>query len=126
MNTSVLFLIFILIILFCFIGLFSIGETSLFMANPYRLSHLSKTMKEAKRAIHLLKRKDRLLGLILLGNTLTMMFTASVFSDLLSAFNLSHVWSLVWETLILTILILVIGETLPKTIATLYPEKNCY
>lgn len=113
----------LLFVLLGVIAFFSAGETSMTMLNPYRLRHLSKTNKAAKRAAQLLKRPDRLLGLILFGATFTMILTANVFSDIMLLFNLNPFWSFVWETVILTVIILIFSEVCPKTVAAAYPEK---
>jgi len=116
-------LVFTLILLLSAIAFFSAGETSMTMINPYRLRHLSKSNKSAQRAATLLKRPDRLLGLILFGATFVMILTANVFSDIMLHFRLGAIWSFVWETVILTIIILIFGEVCPKTFAAVYPEK---
>jgi Mg2+/Co2+ transporter CorB len=116
-------LILTLFLLLGVIAFFSAGETSITMLNPYRLRHLSKTNKSAQRAMQLLKRPDRLLGLILFGATFTMILTANVFSDIMLHFNLSPFASFMFETVILTIIVLIFGEVCPKTLAAAYPEK---
>src|SRR5574339_215450 len=52
-------------------GFFSIAETSMVALNRYRLKHLvAQRHGGATRAAALLKRTDRLLGAILIGNNL--------------------------------------------------------
>lgn len=121
-----LILVITLIFLLGVIAFFSAGETSMTMLNPYRLRHLSKTNKSAHRASQLLKRPDRLLGLILFGATFTMILTANVFSDIMLHFHLGAFWSFIWETVILTVLILIFSEVCPKTVAAIYPEKIAF
>ena len=51
---------------------FSGSETSMMAINRYRLKHLVKEKnKSAKRVSRLLEKKDRLLGVILIGNNIT-------------------------------------------------------
>lgn len=116
-------LILTFLLLLGIIAFFSAGETSLTMLNPYRLRHLSKTHKSAQRATRLLKRPDRLLGLILFGATFTMILTANVFSDLMLYFELTPLWSFICETVILTMIVLIFSEVCPKTVAAVYSEK---
>src|SRR5258708_25838505 len=68
-----------------FIGLvlisafFSIAETAMMAFNRYRLKHMvAQGDRSALRVTELLKRTDRLLGGILMGNTLSITFAASV------------------------------------------------
>ena len=63
-------LITLLIFLILFAAFFSMAETGMMAVNRYRLRHLSrKSHKRAQRVLKLLERPDRLLGVILLGNT---------------------------------------------------------
>src|SRR5687767_10894557 len=58
-----------LVMLLLLSGFFSIAETSMMAINRYRLKHLvSEGHGGAVRAAELLKRTDRLLGAILIGN----------------------------------------------------------
>ena len=52
-------------------GFFSIAETAMMAVNRYRLRHRAKQgARGAKLALSLLAKTDKLLGVILLGNTL--------------------------------------------------------
>ena len=101
---------------------FSGSETAMMALNRYRLKHLSKDGHGgARRASKLLKRPDRLLGVILIGNNLAN-FTAASLATLL-ALNLLGDQGVVWAPVICTIIFLVFAEVAPKTIAAVYPEK---
>src|SRR6185295_8767494 len=63
---------------------FSIAETAMMAVNRYRLNHLvSEGDRAAVRVAELLKRTDRLLGAILIGNTLVIA-AASTLSSLVA------------------------------------------
>jgi len=60
-----------LAILILVAGFFSIAETAMMASNRYRLKHgAQRGSRGAKLAVSLLAQIDRLLGVILLGNTL--------------------------------------------------------
>ena len=74
---SVLFgILFILILLSAF---FSSSETGMMALNRYRLRHMAEDNHRSAALVEaLLKRPDRLIGLILLGNNLVNIFAASL------------------------------------------------
>ncbi len=93
--------------------------------NRYRLKHLEKEgVKSAKRVQQLLKRPDRLIGLILIGNNAVNVLASSIatiigmryFGDL----------GIAVATAGLTLALLVFAEVTPKTVAALYPEKVAF
>src|SRR5256885_15960420 len=60
---------------------FSIAETAMMAINRYRLKHLvTQGHRSAVRVAELLKRTDRLLGGILIGNTLVIVAASSLSS----------------------------------------------
>ena len=93
--------------------------------NRYRLRHLEKKgHKGAKRAASLLRRPDRLIGVILIGNNLVNTFAATLTTVIaLRLYGEVGVW---YATLVLTIAILIFAEITPKTIAALHPEKVAF
>jgi len=104
---------------------FSSSETSMMALNRYRLRHLEKKgHKGAKRAASLLRRPDRLIGVILIGNNLVNTFATALTTIIaLRLYGEVGVW---YATLILTIVILIFSEITPKTIAALHPEKVAF
>lgn len=112
----------------CLVGLvflsafFSGTETALMSLNRYRLRHQAKTGNRAARVTEaLLKRPDRLIGLILLGNN-AVNLTAAALVTLISL-DIGGESAIFAGTLILTFVILIFAEVAPKTIAALHPEK---
>ena len=89
--------------------------------NRYRLRHKAKQKhRGALRAQKLLKRPDRLLGVILIGNTFANII-ASAIATVLAAHYYGDLGVAV-ATVVLTILILIFGEVMPKTIGVYHPE----
>ena len=90
--------------------------------NRYRLKHLVKENdKGAIRAEKLLKRPDRLLGVILIGNNFVNILAASLTTVL--CLNLFGDSGVVIGSNVLTLIILVFAEITPKTFAALNSEK---
>ena len=115
----------ILIFLIILSAFFSGSETGLISLNRYRLRHLTRAGHPgAVRASKLLKRPDRLIGIILLGNNFVNIL-ASAIATLIALHLLgeSGVWA---ATLLLTVVILLFAEVTPKTLAALHPERFAF
>ncbi|OGT40066.1 MAG: magnesium/cobalt efflux protein [Gammaproteobacteria bacterium RIFCSPHIGHO2_12_FULL_36_30] len=112
----------ILILLIILAAFFSASETGMMAVNRYRLRHLSKKAHpRAKRALKLLERPDRLLGVTLMGNTFAEIF-ASAIATIVALKFFGDAGVLIFS-LILTFVILVFGEIAPKTLAALYSQR---
>ena len=93
--------------------------------NRYRLRHLANSGSHGARlAQRLLRKPDKLIGLILLGNNLVNFIAASVAGVI--GYRLLGDAGL-WATpLILTVVVLIFAEVGPKTVAALNPEKIAF
>ena len=111
--------IFILLILSAF---FSGSETALTASTRSRLTGLNiKGKKNAQIAINLLNDKESLIGAILLGNNLVNILASSLATSLLiKMFGDSGV---AYAVLIMTVLIVIFAEILPKSYAISNSEK---
>ena len=104
---------------------FSGSETALMLLNRYRLRHLAEAgHKGAQRAAKLLEAPDKLIGLILLGNNFVNI-TASALATIL-ALRLGGEPAIAIATGLLTLIILIYAEVIPKTFAALHPELVAY
>jgi len=93
--------------------------------NRYRLKHLKGTgHRGARRALALLKRPDRLIGLILIGNNLVNILASAIATVI--AIRLFGDAGIAIATLALTLVILIFAEITPKTIAALHPERVAF
>jgi Mg2+/Co2+ transporter CorB len=113
-----------LLFLIVFGAWFSAAETGMMALNRYRLNHLvRKGHKSAKLTSKLLSQTDKLLGSILFGNTLLNVAAAAVTNILIMRlFGASEV-ALLLGTLLLTFILLVLSEIMPKIVAASYPER---
>lgn len=92
--------------------------------NRYRMRHLANEgHRGAKLARKLLSQTDKLLGVILLGNTLCIAASSTIVTVLTVRLFGEGEWMLMIGTLAITFAILVFSEISPKVIAAAYPEK---
>ena len=106
-------------------GFFSGSETGMLSLNRYRLKHLSKNNhKAAQRALDLLARPERLIGVILIGNNLVNILASAIATVI--AIRLFGDAGILIATAALTIVILIFAEITPKTVAALYPERFAF
>ncbi len=102
---------------------FSGSETSLMTINRYRLRHLVKLRHAgAIKTQKLLKRPDRLLGLILLCNNFVNNFASSIATVIAIKLYADEESVVAIAAAILTIVMLIFSEVTPKTIAAMKPE----
>jgi Mg2+/Co2+ transporter CorB len=115
----------ILVICIILSACFSASETAMMSLNRYRLRHLVHAKHPgAIRAQRLLDQPDRLLGLILIGNTFVNILASSIAT--LIALQLWGESAIAIMTGILTFIILIFSEVAPKTLAVLHPERIAF
>ncbi|GGZ01700.1 MAG: magnesium and cobalt exporter, family [Shewanella sp.] len=118
-------LLLILLVLILISAYFSGSETAMMTLNRYRLRHLaSNGHKGAQRALKLLERPDRLIGLILIGNNLVNILASAVATVL--GMRLYGDVGIAIATGVLTFVVLVFAEVTPKTLAALRPEPVAF
>ncbi len=124
-NIPLWSLIVILIILLILSSFFSGSETGLVSINRYRLRHLARAgHRGAVLANRLLQRPDRVIGIVLLGNTLINAFATAIAT--LIALRIGGDSAVLVATILVALLLLIFGEVAPKTLAALHPEKLAF
>ena len=124
-EISIFSLLIALLVLIGVSAYFSSSETAMMALNRYRVKHLAENNHPgAKRAITLLERPDRLIGLILLGNNFVNILAAQIATII--GLRLLGEDGLLVTTAILTIVVLIFAEVLPKTYAALHPEAIAF
>lgn len=104
---------------------FSGSETGMMTLNRYRLRHRAKQGNRAARRVEkLLRKPDRLISLVLIGNNLVNILASAL--GTIVGMRLYGNAGVAIATGVLTFVVLVFAEVLPKTIAALYPEKVAY
>ena len=118
-------LIGLLVTLLVLSAFFSGSETALMSLNRYQLRHKAREgHRGAVLAEKLLKRPDRLIGLILLGNNLANFSMVAVVT--LMAVQIGGETAVAIATGLLTIIVLIFAEAAPKTLAALHPERLAF
>ena len=111
--------IFILLILSAF---FSGSETALTGASRAKLMGLKeKGSKRAQRALKLRENNEKLIGALLLGNNLVNITATSISASILTILYGDK--GVIISTLLMTLMILIFCEVLPKTYAMTNPER---
>jgi Mg2+/Co2+ transporter CorB len=113
-----------LIVLLAVSAFFSVAETSMMAINRYKLKHLvAQNHRGAKRVAALLARTDRLLGAILIGNTLVSAAAATLAGVIAVRFLGDDKLAYAVSTVAVSFLIIVFSEITPKVIGATYPER---
>lgn len=122
LDTSDVIQIIILFILLFLSAFFSSAETALTSVNRIRIKTLSEDgNKKAKNVMDVLENTGKMLSTILIGNNIVNITTTS-FATALTIRLFGSIFIGV-VTAILTILVLLFGEIIPKTAATINAEK---
>ncbi|RUT66456.1 magnesium/cobalt efflux protein [Morganella morganii] len=122
-STSTLIIILILLVIIS--AYFSASETGMMTINRYRLRHQAKQgNRSARRVERLLEKPERLLSLILIGNNLVNIVASAL--GTIVGMRLYGNAGVAIATGVLTFVILVFAEVMPKTIAALYPQQVAF
>ena len=122
-DTDTIIRIIVLICLLVLSAFFSSAETALTAVSPIRIRNLLDQNPSDKRAAAVMRIIDDpspMLGTILVANNAVNLSASAITASLAYRFGGKH---LALATGIITLLILVFGESTPKTIATIRTEK---
>lgn len=118
-------LLIVLVFLIFLAAFFSSAEIGMMSINRYKLRHLvKKKNKQAIRVNQMLSRPDRLLSVVLIGNTLANIVASTIATLIGQRFYGDT--GVAIATIILTFIILVFGEMTPKTFAAIYPQQVAF
>ena len=118
-NNSILILLVILVLCYSF---FSASETAFSSLNKIKLKALANTgNKRAEAAYNLTEQFSKLLTTILIGNTIVNVVSASIATVLFV--NIFGGNGVAISSVVMTLVIMIIGEIIPKNIAKHIPEK---
>src|SRR5690349_13870836 len=102
---------------------FSIAETAMMACNRYRLKHRAQRgSRSAKLAMGLLAQTDRLLGVILLGNTVVAAAAATLTSVITYRLFGQGELALSIGTVVISFALLVFSEITPKVVGATYAD----
>ena len=118
--TLILVIIFLLIISAFFSG----SETALTAASRPKMYQLEKENNLRAKIVNFLKnKKERLIGTLLLGNNLVNTLATAIATSFFINLLRDNQKGILYSTIVMTLLILIFGEVLPKTIAINKAEK---
>ncbi len=102
--------------LLIFAAFFAGAETALTAVSKARMYHLANEgSSRAKQVLYLIADRERLIGALLLGNTFVNILASSLATSV--ALSLFDEGGVVIAALVMTAIILIFGEVLPKTVA---------
>ena len=116
--------IYIAVVLFCITlsGFFAAAETALTAASRARMHAIEKGGdRRAGIVTRLLEDRERFIGAMLLGNNVANISASALITSVLLA--LVGERGVLYATVLMTIVILVFAEVLPKTIAINFPDR---
>lgn len=112
----------IIFVLLLLSGFFSGSETALTAASRARLNNWEKEgNKRAALVNKIRERKDRMIGALLLGNNMVNILASAIATSVL--IKIVGETGVVYATLIMTVLVLIFAEVLPKTYALTHADK---
>jgi len=113
-----------LAVLLLIAGFFSIAETAMMAVNRYRLRHRARQgARGAKVALTLLAQTDKLLGVILLGNTLVAAAAATLTAVITKRLFGEGEVALALGTVAISFALLVFSEITPKVVGAAYADR---
>lgn len=122
MDSSIIAKIFLVIVMMAFSALFSSTETAYSSVNKLRLKNYeAQGNKKAAKALKLANRFDDVLTAVLIGNNIVNIAISSVSTLIFVGFFGSSGAGI--STAVVTILVLIFGEVLPKSYAKRNAEK---
>ncbi len=116
--------ILLLIILVLLSAFFSASETSITKVNKVRLKVLAdEGSKKARKAINVLENYDKTLTTLLFGNNLVNIAISILAANLFASFIVNQSMVDFISILVTTVVVLIFGEIMPKSLANKYSEK---
>ena len=116
--------IFVIALLIFFSAMFSASEMAFSSVNTIKVKSMAEErVKGARRAQYICDHFDFVLVCILVGNNLVNIANTTICAYLFAKFIMSATLANLFNTVVMTILILIFGEILPKAYAKHNPEK---
>lgn len=116
MDTELIIAIGTIFFLLALSGFFSGSETALTAVSAAKMRAMEKDGNKAARRVNkILAKKERMIGALLLGNNLVNILASALATSVL--INLFGEAGVVYATLVMTMLVLIFAEVLPKTYA---------
>ena len=112
----------LIVVLLALSGMFSAAETSMTGASRGRMHQLEKEGDRAARRVNrLIGDQETMIGAVLLGQNLINILSATLVEESLAR-ALPKPWGVIVSTALMTVLVFVFAEVLPKTLAITRPD----
>jgi Mg2+/Co2+ transporter CorB len=112
-----------IVVLMCFSAFFSGSETALTAVSKARMLTLEKEGNKRARTVNILiERRDRLIGALLLGNNLVNILASAIATSFF--IKLVGETGVAYATIIMTLVVLIFAEVMPKTYALTNSDKT--
>jgi Mg2+/Co2+ transporter CorB len=122
MTLATLLIVIAIPVLIVLSALFSGSETALTAASKARMHSLeSEGNERARKVSELLATPERIIGTVLLGNNLVNILASALTTSLL--IGLFGEVGVVYATIVVTAMVVIFAEVLPKTYALAYPDR---
>ena len=103
-------------------ALFSAAETALTAASRARMHQAERDGdRAAARVNRLMENPETMIGSVLLGNNVINILSSALFTDVLTR-SIPGAWGVAIATVVMTVMVFVFAEILPKTIAIARPD----
>ena len=123
MKVALLAIAPIIIALLAVSALFSAAETALTGASRGRMHQLERDGDRAARRVNaLISNRETMIGSVLLGNNLINILASALTTEVLTR-EIPGAWGVAAATVLMTVLVLVFAEVLPKTLAITRPDE---
>jgi Mg2+/Co2+ transporter CorB len=123
MKVALLVIAPIIIGLLAVSALFSAAETALTGASRGRMHQLERDGDRAARRVNaLISNRETMIGSVLLGNNLINILASALTTEVLTR-DIPGGWGVAASTVLMTVLVLVFAEVLPKTLAITRPDE---
>lgn len=122
MTAALIVIVPVIIALLSLSAIFSAAETSLTGASRGRMHQLEREGdRAAGRVNKLISDQETMIGSVLLGNNLINILASALATEVLTS-SIPGAWGVVAATGIMTVMVLVFAEVLPKTLAISRPD----
>jgi Mg2+/Co2+ transporter CorB len=123
MNVALMAIAPIIIGLLAVSALFSAAETALTGVSRGRMHQLERDGDRAARRVNaLISSRETMIGSVLLGNNLINILASALTTEVLTR-EIPGGWGVAAATVLMTVLVLVFAEVLPKTLAITRPDE---
>ena len=123
MDTALIISLAAIVVLLLLSAFFSGSETALTAASRARIAQLERGGdRRAHIVAHLISARERLIGSILLGNNLVNILASALATSLLIGWFGDA--GVAYATIIMTALVLIFAEVMPKTYALRHPDRT--